>query len=88
MVISVKFYRSGQISARRNRQYFEIHCIYKNAPLGGVLQVLAIGSESPPLPITSDSNVGNYSSNFVMDPSDAELIQRHLHEQRGRIGKK
>ena len=23
-----------------------------------------------------------------MDPSDAELTQRHFHEQRGRIGKK
>ena len=34
----------------------------------------------------SDSTIGKYSSNFVMDPSNAELIQRHLHEQRGPIG--
>lgn len=49
---------------------------------------LAIRDELPALPIASDSTLGNYSSNFVMDPSDAELIQRHLHEQRGRVGKK
>ena len=44
---------------------------------------LAIGNE---LPIACDSTGDNYSSNFVMDASDAELIQRHLHEQRGRVG--
>ncbi|XP_078373923.1 uncharacterized protein LOC144657462 [Oculina patagonica] len=46
---------------------------------------LAIRDELSALPIVSDSTVGNYSSNFVMDPSDAELVQRHLHEQRGRV---
>ncbi|XP_078374047.1 uncharacterized protein LOC144657574 isoform X2 [Oculina patagonica] len=48
---------------------------------------LAIKNELPAtvLPIASGSTVGNYSSNFVMDPSDAELVQRHLHEQHGRV---
>ncbi|XP_078366581.1 uncharacterized protein LOC144650716 isoform X2 [Oculina patagonica] len=46
---------------------------------------LAIRNEITALPIASDSTVGNYSSSFVMDPSDAELVQRHLHEQRGHV---
>ena len=49
---------------------------------------LAIKNELPAVPVATSSTVGNQSSSFVMDPSDAELIQRHLHEQRGRIGKK
>ena len=47
---------------------------------------LASRCESTVLPVASDPTIGKYSSNFVMDPSNAELIQRHLHEQRGRIG--
>ncbi|KAL9967459.1 hypothetical protein ACROYT_G025681 [Oculina patagonica] len=46
---------------------------------------LAIRNELPALPIARGSTADNYSRNFVMDPSDAELIQRHLHEQRGRV---
>ncbi|KAJ7333153.1 hypothetical protein OS493_018329 [Desmophyllum pertusum] len=46
---------------------------------------LAIRKEYPALPITSDSTVGNYNSSFVTDPSDAELIQRYVHQQRGHV---
>ena len=55
-------------------------CIDLSAEIGQ----LAVRNELPAIPTASDSTVGN----FVMDPSDAELIQRHLHEQRGRVGKK
>ena len=47
---------------------------------------LAVRSKLPALSGASDSTVGNDSSNFVMDGSNAELIQRHFHEQRGRVG--
>ncbi|KAJ7393461.1 hypothetical protein OS493_006440 [Desmophyllum pertusum] len=49
---------------------------------------LAIRNEFPALPTTSDSTVGNYnsSSSFVMDSSDAELRQRHVHQPRGPVG--
>ena len=59
-------------------------CIDLSAEIGQ----LAIRNELPAIPTARDSTVGNYNSNFVMDPSDAELIQRHLHEQRGRVGKR
>ena len=50
---------------------------------------LANRYEFPALPTTSDSTVGNYSSSssFVIDSSDAELRQRHVHQQRGPVGK-
>ena len=54
--------------------------------LSAEVNQLALRSELPALPVASDSAVANYSSNLVMDPSSAELIQRHLHEPRGRIG--
>ena len=53
-----------------------------------VSQQLAMRHELPALPIASDSTADIYSSNFVMDPSNAELMQRHFHEQRGPVGKK
>ena len=41
------------------------------------------------LPTASDSTAGSSNvSSFVMDPSDAELIQRHIQEERGHIGKR
>jgi len=54
-----------------------------HSALSAEINQLALRSELPALPVASDSAVGNYSSNFVMDPSNTELIQRHLHEQRG-----
>lgn len=69
--------------ARGEREKDEILSIDLSAEIGH----LAIRNELPALSIASDSTVGNCSSNFMMDPSDAELIQRYLHEQRGRVGK-
>ena len=59
-----------------------------HSALSAEINQLALRSELPALPVASDSAVGNYSSNFVMDPSNTELIQRHLHEQRGHFGEK
>lgn len=54
--------------------------------LSAEVNQLALRSELQALPVASDSAVGHCSRNFVMDRSNAELIQRHLHEQRGPIG--
>ena len=54
--------------------------------LSAAVNQLALRSELPALPVASDSKVGNYSRNFVMDPSKVELFQKHSHEQRGPIG--
>ena len=61
------------------------HIVVLSAEMGR----LAIRNEYPAVPTTSDSTVGNYnsSSSFVMDLSDAELRQTHVHQQRGPAGK-
>ncbi|KAL9971284.1 hypothetical protein ACROYT_G023792 [Oculina patagonica] len=46
---------------------------------------LAIKTELPALPTASGSTVDNYCSNFVMDASDADLVQRHLRKEHGRV---
>lgn len=61
------------------------HTTFSTA-LSAEINQLAVRSELPDLSGASDSTVGNYSSNVVMDPSNAELIQRHFREQRGRVG--
>ena len=61
------------------------HIIILSAEAGQLVR----RKESPMLPTASDSTACSPSvSNFVMDPSDAELIQRHVQEQRGHIGKR
>lgn len=69
------------MSKRKNIPFF-------STALSAEINQLAMRSEVPALAVASDSTVGNYSSNFVMDPSNAELIQRHVHEQRERVGEK
>lgn len=60
-----------------------------HSALSAEINQLASRSELPALPLDSDSAIGNnYSTSFVMDPSNAELIQRYLREERGRVGEK
>ena len=70
---------------QQQEQIYLFHIIILSAAAGQ----LVTRRKSSLLPTKSDSTAGSSNvSSLVMDPSDAELIQRHLQEQSGHIGKK